>query len=127
MTIPRLIIPILAIVLMLGGYSLRMAFTNPTTNIEFAVEADGGEVATLEAIVDGVKCKGTAEYFTTLYENEAGILSITTFAAEHKALIDFDPSQITPEEIKAVMEQEITFRDGSKGQVFTCKEMNLKM
>ncbi len=127
MTIPRMVIPILAIVLMIGGYSLRLAFTNPTTNIEFETIEISGEVATLEATVDGVKCKGTAQYFTNLYKDEVGIISITTFAAEHKAIFDFDPSQISPEQIKAVMEQEITFRDGSSAQVFTCEKMDVKM
>jgi|GEM_PF-557766 len=127
MKIPRLLIPVLAIGLMIGGYSLRLAFTNPTTNIEFSAEANKGKVATLEATVAGVKCKGTAGFFTRLYENEIGIISITTYAAEHKAVIEFDPELTSPEQIKAVMEQEITFRDGSKAQVFTCQEMNVNL
>ncbi len=120
MRIPRLIIPLLLFVALLGGYFLRTAFTQPTTNIAYDTKA-GSQVV---CVVDGLKCKGTAGFFTSLYDNMPGIIGIETFATEHKAVITYDPNVIGPDNIKQVMEQEILFQDGSREQVFRCLSMD---
>ena len=119
MKLPRYIIPILVVVTLFSGYYLRAAFTQPSTSVSF-VQSEG---KTVTCIVDGVKCKGTANFFTKLYSEVSGIISIETYAADHKAVITYDPESITPEDIKAVMEQQIPMRDGTQRQVFTCVSM----
>lgn len=119
MKLPRYIIPILVVVTLFSGYYLRAAFTQPSTSVSF-VQSEG---KTVTCIVDGVKCKGTANFFTKLYSDVSGIISIETYAADHKAVITYDPASITPEDIKAVMEQQIPLRDGTQRQVFTCVSM----
>ncbi|HKK21627.1 MAG TPA: heavy-metal-associated domain-containing protein [candidate division Zixibacteria bacterium] len=119
MRVPKLIFPVLVFVALLGGYFLRTAFTQPTTNI--AYDTKTGTQAVF--IVDGLKCKGTAGFFTSLYENTPGIIGIETFATEHKAVVTYDPEQISPDGIKQVMEQEILFEDGTSEQVFKCLSM----
>ncbi len=119
MNIPKYIIPVLAVAAILGGYFLRLEFTQPSTSVAFA-QTEGEK---LVCIVEGVKCQGTANFFTMLYKGVPGISGIETYASEHKAVINYDPSLITPEEIRAVMEQEIPLRDGSRRQVFRCLSM----
>ncbi|MCB2198635.1 heavy-metal-associated domain-containing protein [bacterium] len=123
MTIPRWVIPVLVVVFMFGGYGLRLAFTQPTTNVVFAEQTASGEMAKIEATVQGVKCKGTAGFFTKMYNETPGIYTIKTYASEHKAVFTYDPSVTSPDDIKAVMEKKLTFGDGSKRQIFTCLEM----
>ena len=119
MNLPKLIFPILVISALLGGYYLRNAFTQPTTTV--ALSSEQGH--TLNCVVEGVKCKGTASFFTSLYEGVPGVNGIVTYASEHRAIIDYNPDLITPAEIKNIMEAPVPFNDGSEIQVFTCLEM----
>jgi len=112
-------IPILAIGTLFGGYYLRLAFTQPSTSVVNEVKGDARIVCT----VQGVKCKGTANFFTKLYDGVDGISTIETFGSEHKAIFTFDPGIITSEKIKEIMEAPIPLRDGSTRQVFTCLEL----
>ncbi len=119
MRIPKLVIPILVIISLLGGYSLRTAFTQPTTTVAF----DNLSGTTSTFIVDGLKCKGTAAFFSSLYDSIPGINGIETFATEHKAVIGYNPDIITRDSIRTIMEQEILFDDGTRAQVFKCLSM----
>lgn len=122
MKVSKYIIPLLVVVALFGGYALRAAFTQPTTN----VTAGTTEGSKLDCIVDGVKCKGTANFFTMLYKDVPGINGIETFATERRAVFTYDPAVITPDEIKAIMEAPIPMRDGSMVKVFTCLSMEEK-
>ncbi len=116
MRIPKYTIPLLVILTLFGGYTLRAAFTQPTTQI-----GDGlAEGSRLECTVAGVKCKGTARFFTSLYEEVPGIRGIETYATEHRVIFTYDPETISPDEIRAVMEQLILLNDGREVQVFEC-------
>lgn len=119
MKIPKYIVPLLVVGALFGGYGLRAAFTQPTTNVMMG----SSEGKKLECIVDGVKCKGTAAFFTKLYENVPGVNAIETFATEQRAIFTYDPDLVTPEQIKAIMEAPVPLSDGSMVQVFVCLSM----
>ena len=121
MNIPKYTIPLLVILSLVGGFLLRSAFTQPSTSVNFDHQGEG---ATLECIVEGVKCKGTAYFFTTLFDGVPGIIGIETFATEHKAVFTYDPEVITPDEIRSIMEAPIPMRDGTARQVFKCLSMS---
>ena len=116
MRLPRLVIPILVALALAVGYSLRIAFTQPTLTKVFANQP--GETATF--VVDGIRCWGTARFFTSLYEETPGVLSIQAYASERKAVFTFDPAAISRDRIRAIMETPIPFSDGTTSQVFTC-------
>jgi hypothetical protein len=120
MKIPTLILPILVLTALFGGFFLRTAFTQPTTSVAFT--GNGGK--TLTCIVDGVKCKGTAGFFTNLYNGTAGIVNIETYATEHRVIFKYNPAIITPDSIRRIMETPIRLRDGSSRQVFVCRSMD---
>ncbi|MFZ5433367.1 MAG: hypothetical protein ACOZB3_06280 [Calditrichota bacterium] len=119
MKIATFIIPLLVVAALVSGYFLRTPLTQPTTEVTFT--ESGGARATY--IVDGLKCKGTANFFTNLYKDVPGIAGITTFATEHRAIFTFDPKVITADSIRAIMEAPIRLRDGSSRQVFACQSM----
>ncbi|MDH4156071.1 MAG: hypothetical protein OEW00_02195 [candidate division Zixibacteria bacterium] len=121
MNIPKYTIPLLVILSLVGGFLLRNAFTQPSTSVNFHDQREG---ARLECIVEGVKCKGTAYFFTTLYDGVPGIIGIETFATEHKAVFTYDPELISPAEIRSIMEAPIPMRDGTGQQVFRCLSMS---
>ncbi len=120
MRLPMYVLPLLVAAALAGGHSLRAVFTQPTAGATF--HAGGSE--TLVCTVDGLKCKGTAGFFLKLYEGVPGIASIETFASEHKAVFAYDPSVVTPDRIREIMEAPVPLRDGSRMQVFRCAELS---
>ena len=119
MKVSKYIIPLLVILTIVGGYNLRHAFTMPSTSVVY-VEGDG---TTINCTVDGISCRGTAGYFTSLFDSTNGIMSIDTYASEHQAVIKYDPDLITQDSIVAVMEQLIPLNDGTEAQIFDCLEI----
>ena len=116
MRLPRILIPVLVVLALAGGYGLRIPFTRPTLTKVFADRT--GEQATF--VVDGIRCWGTARFFTSLYEATPGVFSIQAYASERKAVFTFDPSVISRDRIRAIMEAPIPFNDGTSSQVFKC-------
>jgi hypothetical protein len=116
MRIPRLVIPILIALALVSGYFLRTAFTQPTTSVTYASKT--GKMSVF--VVDGLKCFGTASFFSSLYDSVPGIYAIETYATEHKAVFNYAPELISPDSIKAIMEATILFDDGSSSQVYKC-------
>ncbi|MBT7790153.1 MAG: hypothetical protein HN757_14830 [Calditrichaeota bacterium] len=126
MNISKYIIPVLVLSTMFGGYFLRHAFTQPTTSAIFESGQSGGNLEdnlTLTCKVQGVKCKGTANFFTKLYTDIAGISTLETVASDHKAVFTYNPKVISPDDIRAIMEKPIRLNNGSTKQIFTCLEM----
>ncbi len=119
MNIPKYIIPVLVILTLFGGFYLRNAFTQPTTIATFSAS----EGTRLVCVVEGVKCKGTASFFTMLYEDVPGISGIETYASDHRVVFTYDPSVITADRIRAIMEAPIPLNDGTHAQVFKCLSM----
>jgi hypothetical protein len=119
MRLPSFILPILVVCAISGGFLMRTAFTQPTTNAVYGLSGD----QTLTCVVQGVKCKGTANFFTKLYDNTPGIAGIETFATEHRVIFKYDASVIDRDRIKAIMEAPIPLRDGTTRQVFVCESM----
>ncbi len=123
MKISRFALPLLVVVFLFGGYFLRLAFTQPTTQISFAQAGEVEGKEQVECVVEGLKCKGTANFFTNLYAGKPGIAAIETFATEHTAIFTFDSSLITREEIQSIMEASVPLQDGRHVQPFTLVEM----
>jgi len=120
MKIPKIAIPILVLAFVAGGYAFQSAFFFPTTEVAFSAVGD----SRVEFIVDGLKCRGTAGFFTAQFEGAAGIESITTYAASNKAVFVYDSELITPERIKSIFEKEFRMQDGTFRSVF--KEIERK-
>ncbi len=114
MKIPKAVIPILVLVLVAGGYVIQPMFFFPTNEIALGATGD----STVEFTVDGLKCRGTAGFFTSQFENTPGIESITTYAANHKAIFVYDSKLIDPDRIKVLFEREFRMRDGTFRSVF---------
>jgi hypothetical protein len=119
MAVSKYLLPALVVAALFGGYLLRAPMTQPTTETQFT--AAGSETA--ECIVEGLKCKGTAEFFTRMFQRTPGIGSIRTYAAEHKAVIAYDPAVMDTAGLRAAMEAPVLLDDGSLRPVFRCLEM----
>ncbi len=118
MKLPKIIIPILVLVLMVGGYFLQSMFFFPTNEIALGATGD----STVEFTVDGLKCRGTSGFFTGMFENVPGIESITTYAANHKAIFVYDSRLIDPHKIQVIFEREFKMQDGTFQPMFKAVE-----
>ncbi|MFH1681028.1 MAG: hypothetical protein ABIH26_10330, partial [Candidatus Eisenbacteria bacterium] len=78
MNVSRYFLPALVVAALFGGHALRTVFTQPTAQASFGNV--GSE--TLVCVVEGLKCKGTASFFMSMYQEKPGIASIETFASE---------------------------------------------
>jgi len=116
MRVPSFMIPILIAVALVGGYFLRTAFTQPTTSVTHIDKT--GKMSVF--VVEGLKCRGTASFFSSLYDSIPGIYGIETYATEHKAVFNYEPELISRDSIQAIMEATILLNDGTSGQVFKC-------
>lgn len=119
MRVPSLTIPVLVVGALLAGYFLRTAFTQPSTRVTY--DPRPGLKAVF--VVEGLRCKGTAAYLMSLYEEVPGIREIATFASERTAVFTYDPARLSPDRIRAVMEAPIPLDDGTSRQVFKCLSM----
>lgn len=116
MRVPRLILPVLVVAALTAGYWLRAAFTQPTT-LQVFTEGSGREVT---LVVEGLRCKGTARFLGSLFEETPGILAIETYAGDRTAVFTYDPAQIDTAEIQAILEAPVAFEDGTSNQFFKC-------
>lgn len=114
MKIPKIVIPALVILFILGGYLIQPLFFFPTTESAFAAKGD----STVEFTVEGLRCRGTAAFFTSLFDDVPGIESITTYAANNKAIFRYNSELISPHRIKSIFEREFRMRDGSFSKAF---------
>jgi hypothetical protein len=116
MKIPRLTIPILVIIALFGGFFLRSTFTQPSTSITM------GAIGTrsVECIVDGVKCKGTASLFTSHFKGFAGISTIETFAEDHRVVMTYDPSIVSVDDIRTKINAPVVLDESTRVALFHC-------
>ena len=116
MPLPRFIVPVFVALALLAGYGLRTGFTQPTLTQTFSDKP--GAKATFT--VNGVRCRGTAGLFASLYEDVPGVHTIVAYASERKAVFTFDAAVISRDQIRTIMEAPIQWQDGTSNQVFQC-------
>mgnify|MGYP003681962336 CR=1 FL=1 len=112
-----LVIPGLIVALTLVALSTANTYGVPTVEIQF-VDVMPAEVAAVEFVVEGLKCRGTSMGFARLISGLPGVVSLTTYTRARKAVVEYDPAEITPDEIRASYEAPIV-RDGREYRVFT--------
>jgi len=114
MRLPKLTIPIIVLLFVLGGYFAQSMFFFPTTEVALGAAGD----SEVEFKVQGLKCRGTASHFTSLFEGVAGIEKITTFAAKNQAIFRYNSSEISPDRIAMIFQKEHRLEDGTFYQFY---------
>ena len=96
------------------------AWELPTMQQEFS--ESGGQVRTVNLIVEGLRCRGTSNFFMKKVSGTPGIVSVTTYVQEHRAQIEYDPAQIDTAGITEIVEKPVALRDGRIIRPFTVLE-----
>ena len=77
----------------------------------------------VEFVVQGLHCRGTANFFVRKIGETPGLLSLTTFVQKHSAQIEYDPTLIGIEEIRREIEEPVRLRDGRMARPFKVVEI----
>ncbi len=101
----------IVIVAFLGIILIGNAWELPSMQKQFSESSD--RVKTVNMIVEGLQCRGTSNFFIKVVGEVPGIVSITTYVQEHRAVIEYDPSQIDPGGIVRSVEKPVRLSDGS--------------
>jgi hypothetical protein len=125
MKLPAAFIPAAVLACALLCIPLREAFVYPAASITFdeAGPAGGAPARQVEMIVQGVKCQGTAEFFVKRYENQAGILGLEAFAADHKVVVTYDPAKTDPDRIRAIGDAPVLLENGELRTFFVVEQV----
>lgn len=98
-----LAIPFLIVALTIVAFATTNTYRVPTVEIPF-VEDRPGDVAVVEYVVDGLKCRGTSVAFGRMIGQVPGVVSLTTYARTRTAVVEYDPTSVTPDDIRAAFE-----------------------
>lgn len=125
MKLPTLYVPAAIVVFAVLCVPLREVFNYPAATVTFAGSetADAAEVRTAEMIVQGVKCKGTANFFLMRYQHQEGILGLEAYAADHKVVVTYDAGKIDAERIREIGEAPVLTQDGQLQRFFVVEEL----
>jgi hypothetical protein len=77
----------------------------------------------IQMIVDGLRCRGTSNFFLNKLSGVVGLISVNTYVQEHRAVIVYDPSKISVEEIQQVIEAPVRLRNNRIVKPFTVREI----
>ncbi len=122
MKIPSVILAPLTALLFAGAIMIADKWELPSTEKTFATPT--GETIKVEMIIEGVRCRGTANFLNEMLGKLDGIVSVTTFVQEHRVLIKYDPELITEEEIITTIDNPVNMPDGSEVSAFHVLEVN---
>ena len=93
----------------------------PTQQHQFGDSA--ANTRNIEMIVNGLRCRGTSNFFSKKLSVVDGLISVNTYVQEHRAVIVFDPSKISTKEIQQTIEAPVRLRDGRIVQPFAVREV----
>lgn len=125
MKLPAGFIPVAVLVFALLCVPLREVFVYPAASVTLgdSGSVDRASVRTVEMVVQGVKCKGTAEFFVKRYEGQDGILDMQAYAADHEVVVTYDASKIDADRIRAIGEAPVRLQSGEMRTFFVVEEM----
>ena len=101
---PLVIIAFFGVILIGKGWEL------PSMQKEFAVSSGGS--AKTEMIVQGLRCRGTSNFFVKLAGQIPGVTSVSTYVQEHRAVIHYDPKTTDPKTIAQRIEKPVSLESG---------------
>jgi hypothetical protein len=76
-------------------------------------------VKTVHLTVNGLKCVGTSRLFAEQIAEVPGVVSLTTYARTHAAIVEYDPTLTDPVTIRAAAVEPIVL----EGQVYNVFEV----
>jgi hypothetical protein len=111
-----LIIPTAIVLLILLAFATTNAYRVATLKVSF-VEERPEAARTVEYVVSGLKCRGTAMGLARVIAPVEGVVSLTSYARTHTAIVEYDPNLTDVDAIAAAMTAPIV-HEGQTYEVF---------
>lgn len=105
------VVPAVIVILAVAGVVGANYISVPTLTHAFDTRVEG-EVATTVLIIDGVRCRGTADFLREHIEHLPGLISMVAYAGKHRVVIKYSPEAIDVETIIAAIEKPIQTDNG---------------
>lgn len=112
---PVVLVSFIGIILIANVWEL------PTQQQQFGEAA--ANTHTIQMIVDGLRCRGTSNFFMNRLSDVDGLISVNTYVQEHRAALVFDPTRISVEEIRRIIEAPVRLKNGRIVQPFSVREI----
>lgn len=116
-----IVIPVAIGVLIAAAFATTNAYRVPTLEHTFP----GGRpavVKTVEFVVEGVRCRGTSNFFAQKIGKVPGVVAVTTYTRGNLAIVEYDPMLTGPAEIRAAYESPDAI-DGMEYEVFRTRSV----
>ncbi len=106
MKVPRLIVPILILLMVASGLYAARLFVIPSVVLEFPGEPARGRDSTRTAkfLVGGVRCADTALLAGSTLNGLPGVIRYVAYASRNRVEIVFDPSLTNVEKLREAIE-----------------------
>ncbi len=105
------LVPAVIILMTIAGTQGARYLSLPTLTFTY-IEDYEGRTATVDLIVRGVRCYGTANLLRHHIAKVPGVVSLVAYASKHRVVIEYDPILVSPHAIKRAIETPIVTRRG---------------
>lgn len=120
-------VPVVVAAILLASYALAKTVRFPTQTVTATVDASGAPGETVEFKVHMLKCWTMSNLFTRRMSEEEGVLQIQTFVRTNTAVITYDPTRTSPENLAARINEPIYNPEtGRAARVFAVREMKVR-
>jgi hypothetical protein len=120
MKIKPVLLPPIVVIFFFAAIVAGRSWELPTMQHQFSSSSQSKQVT---MIVDGLRCRGTSDFFVKRLQPVPGLLSVGTFVQEHRAEIAYDPGTITVQRIREIIEEPIRLEDGRMVQPFKVQDV----
>ena len=93
---PAVVLLFVGIILIGNGWELP--------SMQTQLGQTSGKTAEVGMIVDGLHCRGTSNFLIKKISSVPGIVSVSTYVQEHRAVLKYDPGIIDPQGIRTAIE-----------------------
>ena len=111
-----IVIPVAIVAFVALAFVSANAYRVPTLEQQMSA-ARPALVKTVHFTVSGLKCVGTSKLFAQQIAKVPGVVSLTTYARTHAAIVEYDPTLTNPETIRAAAVEPLV-QDGQVYNVF---------
>jgi len=112
---PAVLVSFLAVILVANAWEL------PTQKSTFTENSD--KTQQVELILDGLFCRGKSSFLVKMLSESPGLISVNTYVQDQRAVVVFDPSKTSVDQIQQIIETQFRLDDGRIVQPFKVYEV----
>ncbi len=108
------------------GFFFAFRIPLPTLTLEFPAMKSDVKFATVDLIIKGLRCRGTAMSLGNILKKDPGVAAMDAFAPEARAHITYDPSKTDPRNLETAIDGGWTQTDKKSGKTSVIKPFKVE-